>query len=199
MTNILFKMIEEFWKSGSDKQSYHNYCVAYYKFLKNIEVSSILEIGVLRGESLRAWSKIYPNAEIHGIDIVSSLLFEEGNIKTFLVDQSSPESLNQFLIETDNKKYDFILDDGSHVFEHAKTSFEVLFDSLKNNGVYLIEDVVKVSNGWQQTIIDWHEFLETIPNIKYEIIDCHFGQKPIPVLDSALGDSCVIAIIKVRD
>jgi hypothetical protein len=57
---------------GTDKSSYiHNYCVKYEKWLpfNRLEPITILEIGVLGGQSLSTWREYYPNATVVGLDI----------------------------------------------------------------------------------------------------------------------------------
>jgi hypothetical protein len=85
-------------------------------------------------------SKLYPNAEIIGLDNMEYKLINEGNIKSFLVDQSSAESLSKFASSW-KTSIDAILDDGSHNIDHYLLTFEHLFPLLSDDGVYLIEDV----------------------------------------------------------
>ena len=39
------------------------------------------------------------------------------------------------------KKFDIIIDDGSHINSHVKKTFNFLFKYLRNNGTYFIEDL----------------------------------------------------------
>jgi hypothetical protein len=56
----------------------------------------------------------------------------------FIGSQDDPE----FLVRTVASigRPDIVLDDGSHVAEHQKASFETLFPLLKEGGLYVIED-----------------------------------------------------------
>ena len=38
-------------------------------------------------------------------------------------------------------KFDIIIDDGSHVSRHIINSFNILFDHLSKNGLYIVEDL----------------------------------------------------------
>jgi hypothetical protein len=99
------------------------------------------------GASLRAWSKYFAQATIIGIDIDSSTLFSEPNIITYLVDQSSEQSIQNFLQNIGDEhginNFDLIIDDGSHHPKHVMTSLNALKNSLSNIGLYIIEDIKK--------------------------------------------------------
>ena len=43
--------------------------------------------------SLYMWQEYFPNAEIFGADVDKRILFNEGRIKTYFVDQYSFESI----------------------------------------------------------------------------------------------------------
>lgn len=93
----------------------------------------------ISGASLRTLAAYFPIAQVYGIDIVPSLLFEEQHIKTYLCDQSSKEQLRNFGIK--HGPFDIIIDDGSHLPDHQVISFFSLFDFVRSEGYYLIEDV----------------------------------------------------------
>jgi hypothetical protein len=170
---------------GSDKTSKHSYERAYSYFLKNININSLLEIGISNNSlpgfdsSLLAWQRVYPYADIYGIDIDEGKVNSARSVgvKAFCVDQSSLVQLRRFVEENKNVKFDFILDDGSHVFNDAKLTFECLLDSLSENGVYCIEDIAKVDhpgNRSQQTLDEWVDYLDNAvlqKSYTYEVID----------------------------
>ena len=129
---------------GTDKSSQiHNYCVKYEKWLpfNRLEPITILEIGVLTGESLETWREFYPNAKIVEIDITSSCKdYEDSNRNIFIEIGSQDDPV--FLKEVSLKygQFDLIIDDGSHINRHVITSFIHLIDSVKPEGLYVIED-----------------------------------------------------------
>ena len=65
------------------------------------------------GASLRAFRDFCMNAEVIGADVDESILFKEDRIKTFYVDQTSNNSLNNLKDKFTNK-FDLIIDDGLH-------------------------------------------------------------------------------------
>lgn len=156
-----------FKKYGADKHLdfRHSYSVEYYNILAPFkkDFKNILEVGVgtpelmqrylpdnidyKPGASLRAWRDFFTNANVYGIDIEERVLFEEDRIKCFYTDQSSSFELKKTLQEIEkyagvtSLKYNFILDDGSHIIEHMLLTFETLKEHLSTGGIYIIEDI----------------------------------------------------------
>lgn len=103
----------------------------------------IIEIGVFEGGSIQMWKDYFgEKATIVGIDINQSCKEFEDKSKNIFVEignQSNPEFLKSVV-----DKYgrpDIVLDDGSHVMSHIITSFENLYFSVKDDGVYMVEDL----------------------------------------------------------
>lgn len=131
---------------GTDKSSeIHNYCEKYEKWLpfNRLEPITVLEIGVLRGESLLTWREYFPNAKIVGIDINPDCKHIENPDKNIFIEIGSQDD-PLFLQNVCNKhgKFDLILDDGSHINEHVIKSFQFLIDFVKSEGIYIVEDSV---------------------------------------------------------
>ena len=126
-------------KYHTDKAYCHKFCDFYEQNL-NKDISKLWEIGVLDGASLRMWSSYYPLAQITGFDIIdkSSLKFND-NVTVKLLDQGNKEQLEK--LANENTDIDIIIDDGSHIIEHQIMTFEILFNSLKSNGQYILEDL----------------------------------------------------------
>lgn len=134
-------------KYHTDKAYVHKFCDFYEHNLNN-NISNLWEIGILDGASLRMWSEYFPNAKITGFDIEdkSSLKFNE-NVKVKILDQGNKEQLEQLAAE--NKNIDIIIDDGSHIINHQIMTFEILFNSLKSGGQYIIEDLHTSTDLWK--------------------------------------------------
>ena len=109
----------------------------YFSSLKNSKIN-ILEIGVENGDSLRIWREYFTNANICGIDI-DKKDFKIDNVDILQGDQSN----HAFLLSLINtyKKFDIIIDDGSHQAKHIITSFNFLFPYLSDTGIYVVEDL----------------------------------------------------------
>ena len=132
-----------FLKYKCDKY-FHKYHLVYEKFFLKIKNDKlkILEIGVSDGASLRSWSDYFKKSEIIGFDI-KNINFEKKkffkkNIHVYKGSQTDTKFLN-FLINK-YKKFDIIIDDGSHKPPDVIKSFKILFDSLSVNGLYFVED-----------------------------------------------------------
>jgi hypothetical protein len=112
----------------------------HFSAYRNKEIV-ILEIGVFQGGSLQMWKNYFgPKAKIYGIDIDPDCKkFEEENIEIFIGSQSD----KNFLAEVKSKmpRIDILIDDGGHTMNQIKTTFLELFDHVKADGVYAIEDL----------------------------------------------------------
>jgi hypothetical protein len=136
-----------FNKYNSDKNtSFHNYCRQYENIFRDFRTKplKLLEIGVLQGESLKIWRDVFPNAtNIVGVDINPQCKSYENTEKSIFVeigDATKPDFI-KFL----NNKYgnfDIIIDDGSHTNKDVILSFESLFPSVNDDGIYLVEDTI---------------------------------------------------------
>jgi hypothetical protein len=142
-------------KYGSDK-GIHEYHYLYGSILQNPDaITDILEIGLgtnnldvvsnmgnagKPGASLRAFRDFLPNATVLGADIDKRVLFQEGNIKTFFVDQTDPESLD-LLFSNTHRQFDLIIDDGLHAPNANIASLVVSLKFLKKDGWFVAEDI----------------------------------------------------------
>ena len=101
---------------------------------------NILEIGVLKGGSMRLWEKYFPKANIYGIDINEECQqYESDRTKIFIGDQGDVSFLRN--IKAKIPRIDIIIDDGSHRAKDQKITFEEMYYHLKTPGVYLVEDI----------------------------------------------------------
>ena len=142
---------ETFEKYGSNKGGFfkynnkirHFYSDFYEECLRGQTVNNLLEIGVEYGGRLRAWSSLFPKANIYGADINKDYLFNEGNIKTFYTNQLNKNELKLLSEKLNKTKFDLIIDDGLHNFDANVNTFEALFPLLdQEKGIYFIEDIL---------------------------------------------------------
>jgi hypothetical protein len=131
----------------SDKNtSFHNYCRQYDRLVQEYRGKPIrlLEIGIFKGESLKIWREVFPNAStIVGVDITPGCKEYEDisrNIFVQIGNATNPEIIQ--LLQSQYGPFDIIIDDGSHVNRDVIQSFELLFPLLNNNGLYIIEDTI---------------------------------------------------------
>lgn len=115
----------------TDKGTVHSYLEIYDEIFSEYSNPSILEIGVDKGESLRLWKAMFPNAIVHGLDIELKSKKVIPGCEVFIADATT---------WVPPRKYDIIIDDGSHKLRDQSTTFLRLFDKYCR-GHYIIEDV----------------------------------------------------------
>jgi hypothetical protein len=145
---------------GSDK-AHNNYAATYELLFEPLRFNVIdfLEIGIgtlnpeadsnmalppwggpnyTPGASLRAFKEYFPNGNIYGVDNQDDCLFTEPRITTFKCDSRNREKCDEVLTTL---QFDVILDDGSHSPISQTKTFRNLWHRVKNNGIYIIEDI----------------------------------------------------------
>lgn len=112
----------------------------WFKKYKNKPIV-ILEIGVFQGGSLNMWRSYFgENAQIFGIDINPECKqFESENTKIFIGSQEDRNFLNH--VKTQIPKIDILIDDGGHTMQQQIVTFEELYSHIKDDGLYLCEDL----------------------------------------------------------
>jgi hypothetical protein len=133
---------------GSDKWAIFHWYTQHYEqhFARfRLEPVRLLEIGIggyqfadHGGQSLRMWQRYFHRGLVYGLDIFDKPGVKGPRIRTIQGDQNDPE----FLAELGRRfgPFDIIIDDGSHVNEHVKTSFRCLFPFVRLGGLYVVED-----------------------------------------------------------
>ena len=140
-------------KYKSDKFGSHYYTPIYERYMesKKSEKINILEIGIggyvpgkkytdkyKGGESLRMWKDYFSKGKIIGLDIVEKKLKLGKRVEIFKGSQRNSKVLSDIVKKY--KKFDFIVDDGSHLYKDVIFSFKSLFNNLKDGGYYFVED-----------------------------------------------------------
>jgi 23S rRNA U2552 (ribose-2'-O)-methylase RlmE/FtsJ len=112
----------------------------HFSRFRNKEIV-ILEIGVSQGGSLQMWKNYFGGkAKIYGVDINPKCKdLEEENIKIFIGSQSDRNFLQD--IKKQVPPIDILIDDGGHTMIQQIRTYEELFGCVKENGVYLAEDL----------------------------------------------------------
>jgi hypothetical protein len=100
-----------------------------------------VEIGCGEGGSLQLWKRYFgSNARIIGIDNRNECRsFEENQIHVRIGDQADHRFLASIIDEWGCP--DIVLDDGSHMMEDMKASFDFFFPRMSLNGIYMVEDL----------------------------------------------------------
>ncbi|MSR22665.1 MAG: hypothetical protein EXR92_03840 [Gemmatimonadetes bacterium] len=143
-------------KHGSDK-AIHNYHPIYASILDQPnKITAVLEVGLgtnntdvfsnmgkggKPGASLSAFKEFLPNARIYGAATDRRILFQDGMIKTFWVDQTDPSTF-ELLGRDIGGQLDLIIDDGLHAPNANLTVLLFPLEWLKPGGRLIIEDIM---------------------------------------------------------
>lgn len=119
----------------TDKLKYLDF---YQRYFSNLNPTTLLEIGVLEGDSLRIWKEIFPNTQVVGID-TNPEVKKYKDLDIFIGDQRDIKFLD-FVIASIGHP-DIIIDDGGHTRTCQTQSLIHLFPLLKSKGLYIIEDL----------------------------------------------------------
>ncbi|MER9397242.1 glycoside hydrolase family 99-like domain-containing protein [Mesorhizobium sp. M0615] len=103
----------------------------------------ILEIGVQNGGSLEIWRQYFQHAKlILGCDInavCGDLVFDDAKINIVVGDANTDEVERSIVWHS--KKFDLIIDDGSHTSPDIIRAFARYFPHLSEGGIYIVEDL----------------------------------------------------------
>ena len=142
----LWSMFHE--NPGKDVFKWVHYLPIYEKHFQRYvdKPVTVLEIGCLHGGSLQLWKRYFgPHARIVGIDINPACAAHvEDQIDVRIGSQDDPVFLQKVVDEFG--PFDIVIDDGSHVCEHLVASFNALYSHVKDDGIYVAEDLH--SNYW---------------------------------------------------
>ena len=147
----------------------------YQRYFANLTPKILLEIGVLKGDSLRAWKDIFPTCKVIGIDINPLCKSENSDLEVYIGNQKDIKFLSNVLNEVGSP--DIIIDDGGHKRSEQIESFKFLFPRLLPNSLYIIEDLqtnyLKNWNDQELSAIDYLKSLidfKDYPEISYKSI-----------------------------
>lgn len=136
----------EFFKNNDQRfiRKWEHYFEIYEKHFSKYKGKNVvfLEIGVFKGGSLLMWKDYFgPESKIIGIDIdPNCVAFNDRNTNIYIGSQTDKVFLENILSEVGC--IDIVLDDGGHGVEQQKTSFEILFSKIADDGIYMCEDTM---------------------------------------------------------
>tara|TARA_B100001939_G_scaffold302156_1_gene279106 strand:+ start:8202 stop:8792 length:591 start_codon:yes stop_codon:yes gene_type:complete len=195
----MLQEIQNKFNLKTDKNDPHTYFDTYDRLFapfldKDINV---LEIGVLKGESLKLWSHYFSDdSEIFGIDIferpgcsfeeVSENVKDYSNISMALINsfEGDESARNEYFehLKLTNTKFHIIVDDGNHNVHGQTPTFRNFQPFLADGGIYIIEDIKIQSLG---------EFKKELPEFEIHDLSKH------PDLNRSLIDN-ILAVYENR-
>lgn len=141
---------------GKKEVGYHNFTDFYNDEFERIHDIArhekrpvrILEIGLFHGDSALMYDEFFDGeCEIYSLEIDENLVNEfnrtkaRPNIHIMVGNQSDEEVLYKIRNMFINRKFDIILDDGSHEHEDQMRTLVILSDILAYDGIYILEDL----------------------------------------------------------
>ncbi len=100
----------------------------------------VLEIGVKDGGSLGMWKDYFgQGSKIIGLDINPDCIKHQlKDVEVFIGSQDDPNIINN--IFSKYKNIDILIDDGSHRMVDMINSFNLIYNRLNEDGLYIVED-----------------------------------------------------------
>ncbi len=124
----------------SDKVFWHGFTDFYEPFFQGRKFAHIAEVGVFKGNSIRWLLDKFPEAEIHGADILPRQ--PEWPVDTRFVftqmDQGHAYQVRSFF---KLRPFELIIEDGSHNPAHQVLAVVEGIKALSHGGLYILEDV----------------------------------------------------------
>ena len=156
----------------------------YFKKFRDLPNVVILEIGVANGGSIEMWKNYFGSkVKIIGIDINPECKkFEDDNVTIFIGSQSDKSFLNE--VKKSIPQLDILIDDGGHSMIQQITTFEVMFDHIKDDGIFLCEDVhtsywLQYGGGYKRS----RTFIEYSKNLIDFLYGFHSKQNSLKIND----------------
>lgn len=122
---------------------YDVYLDAYERHLSKYKGKDvkIIEFGVNQGGSMNMWKEYFGDgSKIYGVDINPNCAKLAGdNVEILIGDQEDRTFLKKVADITG--EVDIIVDDGGHSMRQQINTFEEIFPCLKDDGVYICEDL----------------------------------------------------------
>lgn len=135
---------------GRKMQKWHHYLEIYDRHFSQFRGTDVrvMEIGVADGGSLGMWRNYFGSeAEIIGLDSNEACrALEQDGFSIETGDQADRVFLRQVVAKYSG--FDIVIDDGGHRMDQQIISFEELFSHVKENGIYLCEDLH--TNYWDE-------------------------------------------------
>ncbi len=107
---------------------------------------AVMEVGIFSGGSLDLWRNYFgPGCHVYGIDIEESCRqFETEDVSVIIGDQGDPAFWDGLASQVPG--IDVFIDDGSHQPAHQALTLEKVLPLLKPGGVFICEDIHRVTN-----------------------------------------------------
>lgn len=128
----------------NDKNSTHHYLPTYDTLLLPYrDGSTILEIGLALGDSIKLWDRYFDNSHIIGADI--SLVFKPPPYRNTVTLLEADATKYDFVKHFEDESLDVVIDDGDHQEASQIVTFNLLKPKMKKGSIYIIEDILALN------------------------------------------------------
>ena len=155
----------------------HAYTGIYHFLFHGIRTNKInvAEIGIYKNEGMKLFRDYFYNANLYGYELHQHLIDDAEkdnlrNTKYFPMEVNDPLSIKEGL-EKCLDKFDIIIDDSSHVFEHQINIISNSYQYLKKGGYLIIEDIYN-----DMKIQDEKNYYEKLEKVKNHFSEIYFVQ-----------------------
>jgi len=140
--DYLFKKYET--DKSNEAHGFTKFYTNHLNKLKNKKIN-FLEIGSAKGGSAAAFVHYFNKINVFCLDVNLTLVkYKSNKINYFGLDSSNSNMLFKFLKDIKEKfsvkKFDIIIDDGSHILSDQLFSINYFYKFLNKGGYYIIED-----------------------------------------------------------
>ena len=129
---------------------FHHYFDVYHTLFSRFVGKNVrlMEVGICGGGSLQMWREyLGPKAHVYGVDVEPACsAYQAKQIEILIGDQGDRAFWQQ--VKATIPKIDILIDDGSHIPEHQKITFEEMIPHLNPGGLYLCEDIQGMANSF---------------------------------------------------
>jgi hypothetical protein len=129
--------------TDSDKIFWHRYPDAYEPAFRALgEMTDVLEFGVADGKSIEWLARRFPSARIVGVDIAApSASWPRADRIQYVSANQGDRGRVRAMFERLGRRFDLIIDDGSHVPAHQAACLLEGLRHLRAGGLYIVEDI----------------------------------------------------------
>lgn len=130
------------YTNSSKKIKGHGFAKFYEKELNKYrnDEFSMLEIGTWEGASTASFFKFFPKCQLFGLDKNFKFKFRSKRIEFINCNINDEKNLNLFKKKFRNKKFNIIIDDGSHFLKDMIISLKFFLKYLSSSGIFIFED-----------------------------------------------------------
>lgn len=160
----------------------------YKKKLKFLEIGLGCNMGYGPGASVRMWKDIFKqkDVEIWEAELVKECVDEShkkgmlDGINVLVGDQSNPEVLQEWIVQTNATKagFDLVIDDGGHRNDMMLLSLQAFFPVINPGGWYFIEDLEVsfmepfIAHGFPPITVVLQSWIETL-HVGVKVVSGH--------------------------